>query len=156
MLVIVADGFEETEVIAFMSILRQAGLCVKSVGLTSGLVSSIHGVWLMPDLTLADIDDLIDTKSVSAVILPGGRQNLSRLKADPRVHRLLRQVVAQRGRIVTNSEGLQVPRAAAIWTNAPVEMDENPELPVLLRKPEQSPEAFAQYLAQRLKRSNQT
>ncbi len=42
-LVVVVNGFEETETVAMITILRQAGLCVKSVGLTSGLVASAHG-----------------------------------------------------------------------------------------------------------------
>jgi len=150
-LIFLADGFEEAEAIVTLSLLRQAGLCVKSVGLTTGLVSSAYGVWLMPDLTLGDLDRLTNTTSISAVILPGGRQSLARLENDPRVHRLLRQVVAQGGQIVTSREGLQVPRAAAVWVNETVEADDDQRMPVLLRDPGQSPEAFARDLIRRLK-----
>ncbi len=152
-LVIIADGFDEAETIVFLSLLRQAGLCVKSVGLTSGLVSSVHGVWLKPDLTLADLDGPTDTPSISAVILPEGRQSLARLEADPRVHRLLRRVVAQRGRIVTGHDGLQVARAAGVLLNEPRELDDD-SMPVLLRKPEQSLGTFARDLIRRLKWSS--
>lgn len=150
-LVIIADGFEETETIVFLASLRQAGLCVKSASLTSGLVGSVHGVRLMPDLTLADLDRLTDTAFISAVILSEGRQSLSRLEADPRVHRLLRRVIAQRGRIVTSREGLRVLRAAAVWVDEPGEADDGQRMPVLLREPGQSPEAFARELIRRLK-----
>lgn len=134
-----------------ISLLREAGLCVKSVGLTSGLVSSAHGVWLMPDLTLADLDRLTQTTSINVVILPGGTQNISRLEADPRVHKLLRQAVAQRGQIATGSEGLRVLRAAAVWGDGSREADDGQRMPVLLREPGQSPEAFARALIRRLK-----
>jgi hypothetical protein len=150
-LIVIADGFEEIEAIVFLSLLRQAGLCVKSVGLTSGPIGSAHGVWIMPDLTFADLDDLADTTAVSVVILPEGSQSLARLETDPRVHRLLRQVVAQRGQIITSPEGLRVPRAAAVWGNEPGEADDDRRMPVLVREPGQSPETFVRDLIGRLK-----
>jgi hypothetical protein len=150
-LVVIADGFEETDAIVMLSLLRQAGLCVKSVGLTRGLICSAHGVWLMPDLTLNDLDCMTNNTLISVVILPAGRQSLARLEADPRVHRLLRQVVAQRGKIVANYEGLRVLRTAAVWNNGPEEADNGQKMPVLLREPTQSLEVFAQDLIQRLK-----
>jgi hypothetical protein len=149
-LIIIADGFEETEVTVFLSLMRQAGLHVKSVGLTSGLISSARGVWLMPDLILTDLDLLINTTPINVIILPEGKQSLARLEADPRVHRLLRQVVAQRGQIVTSQEGLRVLRAAAMWESASGAADDDRGTPVLLREPGQSVETFARDLARRL------
>lgn len=148
---VIADGFEEAETIVMLSVLRQAGLCVKSVGLTNGLVSGAHGVWLMPDLALADLNRLIDTTAIKLIILPEGDQSLARLEADPRVHQLLRQVVARRGQIVTSPEGLRVPRAAAVWVNESEEDSDDQRATVLLRDPGQSPETFAQDLVRRLK-----
>jgi putative intracellular protease/amidase len=150
-LVVIADGFEETDAIVILSLLRQAGICVKSVGLISGLIGSAHGVWIMPDLTLADLDRSIDGASIGIVILPEGRQSLARLEADPRVHRLLRRVVAQRGHIVTSAEGLRVPRAAALWGEEPGMADDDQRMPVLLRERGQSPEVLALDLIRRLK-----
>ncbi len=132
-----------------LSLLRQAGLCVKSVGLTSGLIGSACGVRLMPDLALADLDHLSSGTYISIVILPAGKQSLVRLETDPRVHRLLRRVVAQHGQIVTGPEGLRVPRAAALWVSKPGGDDQR--LPVLLRNPNQSTQVFVQELIQRLK-----
>jgi hypothetical protein len=149
-LVIIADGFEEVETIVLLSALRQAGLCVKSVALTNGLVGGAHGVWLMPDLILTDLD-LMDTTSINLVILAEGGRSLSRLEADPRVHQLLRQVVARRGQIATSPEGLRVPRAAAVWVDESREADDDWRTPVLLRDPGQSPEAFARDLVRRLR-----
>lgn len=150
--VVIADGFEEVETVVALSLLRQAGLCAKSVGLTSGLVGGAHGVWLMPDLTLADLDDPVTP--VNAVILPEGKRCLTRLEADPRVHRLLRRAVAQRGHIATGSEGLRVSRAAAVWGNKPGTGEES--MPLLLRQPKQSLEAFVWDLIRRLKQPPRT
>jgi putative intracellular protease/amidase len=149
-LIIIADGFEETGVTVFLSLMRQAGLYVKSVGLTSGLISSVHGVWLMPDLTLTDLDLLINTTPISVIILPEGRQSLARLESDPRVHRLLRQVVAQRGKIVASQEGLRVLRAAALWGSESGAGDDVRGRSVLLREPGQSVETFARDLMRKL------
>ena len=150
-IIVIADGFEETAVTDFISLLREAGLCVKTVGLTSGLIGSAHGAWLMPDLTLTDLDLLINTMSISVIILLEGRKGLSRLETDPRVHRLLRQVVAQHGQIATSFEGLHALQTAAIWGNRHEKIDDAKETTVILRAPEQSLEAFARDLIWRLK-----
>ncbi len=55
---ILADNFEELEVVAILDILRQAGVCVKTIGLASGPVNGLHGVRLIPDLTLTDFEPL--------------------------------------------------------------------------------------------------
>lgn len=154
-LILVADGFQELDAIVLLSLLRQAGLCVKSVGLASGLVSSAHGVCLMPDLTLADLDSWTSAVFISAVILPEGQQSLARLETDPRVHKLLRQVVARNGQIVASHEGLGVLRAAALWSDELERATNDPNMPVLLRAPGQSSETFAQRLIRGLKQRPQ-
>ncbi len=142
-LVLVTDGFEELEMIAVISSLRQAGLCIKSVGLTSGLVSGTHGVWLMPDLTLADVDRFTKTVSISALILPEGHQALSQLEVDPRVHRLLRQVVAGGGQVVVGAEGRRLFKLSGEGAGYG---DDFSQVSVLLREPGQSPESLARSL----------
>jgi hypothetical protein len=86
----------------------------------------------------------MDATPISMVILPEGGQNLARMENDPRVHRLLRQVVAQRGQIATGPEGLRIVRSAEAWGNGQRDA-------VLVRRPDQLPEAFARYLIARLK-----
>jgi hypothetical protein len=80
------------------------------------------------------------------VILPEGRQGLARLEIDPRVHRLLHQVVAQQGQIVTGREGIQVIRMAGIWDGKPGETNSGHKGAVLLREPGQSSEALVRDL----------
>ncbi len=63
-LLIIADGFEEAEAVTILSALRQAGVCIKCVGLTSGLIGGAHGVWVRPDLTMADLDQAANTLSI--------------------------------------------------------------------------------------------
>jgi len=152
-LVIMTNGFDETETISIISILRQAGLCVKSVGLASGLVGSAHGLWLMPDLTLSDLDDLVKTKFVRMVVLPENEQSLARLEIDPRIHKFLSQVVAQKGQIAVGPRGMQLLKAASTQGNRLDNEKLDYASCLLIQKPGQSPEVFAHDLVRRLTQS---
>jgi hypothetical protein len=149
-LVVMANGFVETETISIISILRQAGLCVKSVGLASGLVGGAHGLWIMPDLTLSDLDDLMKTKFVRMVVLPESEQSLARLEIDPRIHKFLSQVVAQKGQIAVGPRGMQLLRAASLPGNKLDDERLDCTSCLLIQKSGQSPEAFAHDLVRRL------
>lgn len=59
----------------------------------------------MSQFTLADLERSIDSTAISMIVLPLGERNLSNLEADPRVYRLLHQVMTQGGFIVTNTRG---------------------------------------------------
>lgn len=50
-LMLIADGFSETEAVVILSALRKAGIYAKSAGLTSGLISGAHGIPIMPDFS---------------------------------------------------------------------------------------------------------
>ena len=63
-----ADGFEETEAIAALDVMRRAGMDVQTVGVTGECVTSSHRVTVKADIKIADADLL----NASGVILPGG------------------------------------------------------------------------------------
>lgn len=64
-----ADGFEEIEALAPLDILRRAGKQVQTVGVTGKTATGSHGIPVVCDLTVdqVDPDDMPE-----AVILPGG------------------------------------------------------------------------------------
>lgn len=132
-----------------ISILRQAGLCVKSMGMTSGLVSGSYGISLMPDLTLSDLNNLAQTTKFSAVILPESKQCLARLETDPRLHNFLRQVWSQGCQIVVSANGKKFLKkisagAPGLWSN-------NGLPPLLLPREQGQPiEALARDLLYRI------
>jgi len=65
-----ADGFEETEAIAPLDIMRRAGLDVVTVSLNaSNEVTGSHGIRYTADITASGLDV---TKVYEAVVLPGG------------------------------------------------------------------------------------
>lgn len=152
-LVVMANGFDETETIAIISILRQAGLCIKSVGLASGLVGSVHGLWLMPDLTLSDLDHLVKTKFISMVILPENEKCLAKLQTDPRLLKFLGQVIAQRGQIAVGPRGMQLLQTAAMQSHGLNGVSPDSTSYLLIRKLDQSTEDFAHDLVRRLTQS---
>ncbi|MBN2006337.1 MAG: DJ-1/PfpI family protein, partial [Anaerolineae bacterium] len=145
-----ADGFDEVEAIVILSVLRRAGVYAKSVGLTSGLINGSHGILMMPDFALTELDRLVDINSIELIVLPGGERNLAKLEPDPRIHRLLRQVVAQRGFVATNTQGVQILKTALGLINIE-EHGKNDH--IILRYPlEQPVDQFAQSLMRRLER----
>ena len=61
-------GFEETEAIAPLDLLRRAGLKVMTVGLNGKTVYGSHGIGVEADITI----DQLDLTDLEMVILPGG------------------------------------------------------------------------------------
>ena len=75
-LVILADGFEETEAVVPIDILRRAGLKVITAGLNKKSARGSHGLEILADTRIEDISGEFD-----ALLLPGGSpgaENLSR------------------------------------------------------------------------------
>ncbi len=72
-----ADGFEETEALAPLDILRRGGVEVQTIGVTGGYVTGAHGITvkadILPPIALKD--------STEAVILPGGGVGTQNLDA---------------------------------------------------------------------------
>lgn len=142
-LVIITQGFNEVDTINLISILRQAGLCAKSVATTSGLVNGAYGIRLMPDLTFSDLDYLAKTTPVCGVILPENRQSLARLETDPRLHNFLRQVVAQGGQIVMGADGRPFLKKLSIGDFGLFGSNNDGKPSLLLREPGQPVEELA-------------
>lgn len=66
--VFLADGFEETEALAPVDVMRRAKLDVNTVGVTGSEVTGSHNITVKADILLSDVklDD------IDGVILPGG------------------------------------------------------------------------------------
>jgi putative intracellular protease/amidase len=88
-LVLLAPGFEEADVVTITRTLRRAGIAVALVGLTAGPIRGNYGLALASDRTLNEIE--LDVPA--AVVLPGGTSSATHMAGDPRVHALLRRVV---------------------------------------------------------------
>ena len=76
-----ANGFEITEAMAPLDVMRRAGLEVKTVGVTGEMIQSSNGVSIKPDMDISEItyDDL------DGAILPGGMPGTLNLKSSSAV-----------------------------------------------------------------------
>ena len=65
---LLGTGFEETEAIAPLDLLRRAGVEVFTVGLNGKTIYGSHGIGVEADITI----DQIDLTNLDMIILPGG------------------------------------------------------------------------------------
>jgi 4-methyl-5(b-hydroxyethyl)-thiazole monophosphate biosynthesis len=86
-----AKGFEETEAIAVIDILRRAEVEVVVAALEPGPVTSAHDLQVVPDALLADVAH----EPFDAVVLPGGLAGTDRLAQSEAVIALLRRATAE-------------------------------------------------------------
>lgn len=78
--VFLADGFEETEAIAPIDILRRAELNVVTVGIKNDGVRSSHGIPVLCDVT--DMQVELDER-LEMIVLPGGMPGTINLESNP-------------------------------------------------------------------------
>ena len=65
---LLGTGFEETEAIAPLDLLRRAGVEVKTVGLNGKVIYGGHGIGVEADMEISQMD----LKDLEMIILPGG------------------------------------------------------------------------------------
>ena len=65
---LLGTGFEETEAIAPLDLLRRAGVEVKTVGLNGKVIYGSHGIGVEADMEISDVD----FEDLEMIILPGG------------------------------------------------------------------------------------
>lgn len=92
-IIVLADGFEEIEVVTPIDILRRAGVDVEIVGLDSTEVRGAHDIVFKADRVLTENED------ADAVILPGGMPGAANLAASETLGALVKRQV-EAGRVV--------------------------------------------------------
>ena len=75
--VLLGTGFEETEAIAPIDLMRRAGIEVLTVGLNGKTVYGGHGIGIEADITAGDMD-LTD---LEMIVLPGGLGGVASIRA---------------------------------------------------------------------------
>ena len=142
-LVLWAERFDEAAATIFVTVLREAGLRVKVVGLTPPPVSGAHGLALVPDLSLDQALPLAE--KTRGVIFPSNPAGLKRLQSDPRVGDLLQRTTAHRAKFVL---GQASPAELAELDETAVDLGQ-----ILLYPPGENLLDFAHELANSLCRS---
>lgn len=81
-----AEGFEETEAIGCLDIIRRAGIDIKTVSVCDEKeVRGSHGILVVSDLNKSEIT----TENVDGVILPGGMPGTLNLEKDETVSKFI-------------------------------------------------------------------
>lgn len=87
-LVLLATGFEETEAVTIIDVLRRGEIDVTSASLGDTLVQGAHDIVVKADTKL---DELNDDKIFDAVILPGGMGGTENLMGSNAVIKILQR-----------------------------------------------------------------
>ena len=69
-------GFEETEAITPLDLLRRAGIEVRTVGLNGKIITGSHGIGIQADMEIQDLD----ISDAEMVILPGGLRGVASIR----------------------------------------------------------------------------
>lgn len=85
---LLGTGFEESEAVVPLDLLRRAGVEVSAAGLAGTQVTSSHGVTVTADCTL----DQVDAAQVEMVILPGGLGGVAAIEGSQAALKLVGQV----------------------------------------------------------------
>ena len=75
--VLLGTGFEETEAITPVDLMRRAGIQVLTVGVADKVVCGGHNIGIEADITL----DEIDLTNLEMIVLPGGLGGVASVKA---------------------------------------------------------------------------
>ena len=104
--VFLADGFEETEAIAPIDILKRFGKEVVTVGIGGGKITGAHGITVIADITDSDV---IMTDKVEMIVLPGGMPGTLNLEKSNRCY-LCRSVYNRKAGTSERQKGNLLPR----------------------------------------------
>lgn len=77
--VLLGTGFEETEAIVPVDLLRRAGIPVQTVSLADSVVFGAHGIGISADISVAEMD----LTALEMLVLPGGLGGVASIKACP-------------------------------------------------------------------------
>lgn len=92
---LLAEGFEETEAVAPLDIIRRAELPIQTVAVTENPVAGAHNIPITADIEL----DAVDFDAMEGVILPGGMPGTLNLQKNPKVIEILNHC-AENGKLI--------------------------------------------------------
>ena len=90
-LIPLAEGFEETEAITVIDILRRAGIDTVTAALSKNPVTGSHQIPVIADKLLDEREEF------NAIALPGGMPGTNNLKDGPRIIKIIKKINAAGG-----------------------------------------------------------
>lgn len=76
-----AEGFEETEALCPLDIMRRAGISVSTVGIGGEYVTGAHSITVKTDMTDVEFDAKYSAEATDMIFLPGGMPGTLNLEA---------------------------------------------------------------------------
>ncbi|MGN0978458.1 MAG: DJ-1 family glyoxalase III [Faecousia sp.] len=74
---LLGTGFEETEAVAPLDLMRRAGISVATVGINGKVITGSHGIPIQADIELGELD----LTQMDGIILPGGLKGVASIRA---------------------------------------------------------------------------
>lgn len=74
---LLGTGFEETEAVAPLDLMRRAGISVATVGINGKIVTGSHGIPIQADIELGEMD----LTQMEGILLPGGLKGVASIRA---------------------------------------------------------------------------
>lgn len=84
--ILLADGFEEAEALVPADLLRRAGAEVALVGVTGEAVTGAHGIVVVSDLTV----DQVQTEGMELLVVPGGLPGVTNVASSAKAMELVK------------------------------------------------------------------
>lgn len=109
-LIPIADGSEEMEVVIVVDTLRRVPWNVVAAGIAPGPVTASRGVRLLPDAAWADLKP----ETFDLLVIPGGKKGVEALSRDERILAAIRQFVTQGKWVAAICAGPLVLQAAGV------------------------------------------
>lgn len=81
-----AEGFEETEAIGALDVIRRANIPIKTVSIGEPLVTGSHGISVKADILKRELS----FEDMEGIILPGGLPGTTNLKNDSEVQKAIK------------------------------------------------------------------
>ena len=92
--ILIGPYFNEESLVVCLCRLQKKGVPVSVVGLTSDLLSGLHGLTVRPDFSLSEFMQLVAVEhNLHSLVIPGGHEGTAVLFADPRVHKLVLDIL---------------------------------------------------------------
>lgn len=83
-----ANGFEEIEALTVVDVLRRIGIKVDTVGVVSSMIIGSHGIKIITDKRLAEIEE----DEYDAIVLPGGDPGYKNLAKTSKIIEILKKM----------------------------------------------------------------
>lgn len=103
--ILLTSGYDDDFTLTAVARMRDAGLPAYLISPASGPVRGSHGIIVQPDHTL---DEVYNQNCFRMVILPGNRQSVATLLADPRTHMLINNALQRQGHVAATRDTQEI------------------------------------------------